>query len=225
MDFAGVPWGLPGFLAGLEAENNREWFEVHRADYESLWLKPALDLAAELSGRVAEMGLMAVPKLNGSVRRINRDVRFSNDKRPYQAHWHLILSTGSAFNRLPGVHLVIDPEGFGYGVGHYGFAPQALERLRRGFCDEATQDGFLAALARAEGQGAVLDAPDLVRVPKGFPAGAAWDHLLRRKHIVARTEGRRACPDWLFGPDCVAQLVPIIAELAPLARWLLPYAG
>ncbi len=224
MAFAGVRRGLPGFLAGLEAENSREWFEAHRAEYEALWLKPALDLAAALSGPVAEIGLMAVPKLNGSVRRINRDVRFSNDKRPYHAHWHLVLSTGSAVNKVPGVHIVISSEGFGFGVGHYGFAPEALERLRRAFCESGQREAFLAALALAEGQGAHLDAPDLARVPKGFPAGAEWDHLLRRKHIVARTQGRRSCPDWLFGPDCVAGLLPIIADLAPLARWLKPFA-
>jgi uncharacterized protein (TIGR02453 family) len=171
------------------------------------------------------MGLMAVPRLNGSVRRINRDVRFSSDKRPYHVHWHLVLSTGLEFNKVPGVHLVISPEGFGYGVGHYGFAPEALDRLRRAFCDDGQRAGFQGALARAEGQGAELDAPDLARVPKGFPVGAEWDHLLRRKHIVARTQGHKACPDWLFGPDCVSGLIPIIADLAPLARWLVPFAG
>jgi uncharacterized protein (TIGR02453 family) len=225
MAFDGVPRGLVGFLAGLEAENSREWFEAHRADYEALWLKPALDLAAALSAPVAEMGLRAVPKLNGSVRRINRDVRFSHDKRPYQAHWHLVLSTGPAFNKLPGVHLVISPEGFGYGAGHYGFASEGLERLRRAICDDSQRAGFLFALARAQGQGAELDAPDLVRVPKGFVAEPEWEHLLRRKHIVARTQGHKPCPDWLFGPGCVAGLLPIIADLAPLARWLVPFAG
>lgn len=220
MGFQGVPRGLPGFLAGLEAENNRAWFEAHRAEYDALWLKPALDLAAALSGPVAEMGLMAVPKLNGSVRRINRDVRFSTDKRPYHTHWHLILSTGPAFNKVPGVHLSISAQGFGFGAGHWGFSPEGLERLRLAFCDDARRAAFLDVLARAEGQGARLEAPDLARVPKGWPAGADWDHLLRRKHIVVRTGEDRPFPDWVFGPDWVAGLMPIIADLAPLARWL-----
>ncbi len=70
-----------GFLAGLEAGNSRDWFAAHRAAYEALWLNPGLDLAAALSGPVAQMGLMAVPKLRGSIRRNNRDVRFPNAKR------------------------------------------------------------------------------------------------------------------------------------------------
>ena len=223
MAFQGVPRGLVGFLAGLVAENSREWFEAHRREYEEVWLKPALNLVAALSGPVAQMGLMAVPKLNGSVRRINRDVRFSTDKRPYQAHWHLVLSTGPEFGKVPGVHLVLTAKGFGYGVGQYGFSPQGLERLRQAFCDDRTRAAFLALLARAEGQGARLEPPDLVRVPKGF-AASDWDYLLRRKHVVVRTGQDLAAPEWLFGPDCLAGLVEIVADLAPIARWLVPFS-
>lgn len=220
-----MPRGLVEFLAGLEAQNNRDWFEAHRAEYEALWLKPALDLAAALSGPVAKMGLTAVPKLNGSVRRINRDVRFSADKRPYHAHWHLILSTGAAFNKVPGVHLVVTAKGFGFGVGQYGFAPDGLVRLRRAFCEDASRADFLTALTRAGARGATLEAADMARVPKGFAPGAAWEHLLRRSHVVVRTQADLPHPDWLFGPDCVAGLLPIFADLAPLARWLVPFAA
>lgn len=224
MEFPGIPRGLLGFLAGLEADNSRDWFEAHRAEYEALWLKPALDLAAALSGPVAEFGLMAVPKLNASVRRINRDVRFSADKSPYHTRWHLLLSTGPAFNKVPGVHLVISSAGLGFGAGHYGLSPEGLARLRAAFCDEGRRAEFLALLARAEGQGVRLTPPDLAKVTKGLPPGADWDHLLRRKHLVVRTPEHMAFPEWLFTQDCMAGLLPIIADLAPLARWLAAFA-
>ena len=82
MAFAGMPRETVTFLQGLQANNSRAWFEAHRAEYEAFWPKPGLDLAAELSGPAAKLGLMAVPKLNGSLRRILRDSRFSADKRP-----------------------------------------------------------------------------------------------------------------------------------------------
>ncbi len=223
--YAGLPRGLPAFLGELEANNSRDWFEAHRSEYEALWLKPALDLAAALSGPVAVLGLMAVPKLNASVRRINRDVRFSADKSPYNPRLHLLLSTGAEFNRSPGVHLVFSAQGFGFGVGHYGFTPAGLEQMRAAFCDDIQRHMFLAALARAEAHGVRLTAPDLAKVPKGLPSGHDWDHLLCRKHLVARTPEHTPFPDWLFTTACVPGLVDLVADLAPVAQWLTRFAG
>lgn len=221
MTFQGFTPATFAFLAGLEATNTRDWFEAHRADYQAHWLTPGLDLAAALSGPVADLGLMAVPKLNASLRRLNRDTRFSADKRPYHARLHLILSTGPAFNKDPGVHLVLGPTGLGYGVGQWAFDPPALDRLRQAFCDADQRAGFLAALALAERRGARLDRPELARLPKGWQAAPEWEHLLRLKHVVVRTpEPGAALPDWLFTDQAVPRLVDLVAGLATMARWL-----
>lgn len=219
---AGLPPGLMDFLRGLEARNSRDWFEDHRAEYEALWLRPGLDLAAALSGPASRLGLMAVPRLNASLRRIHRDTRFSADKRPYEPRLHLILSTGAEFNKVPGVHLVIGPGSFGHGVGQWLFTPDQLEALRRALADPPARAEFLALYARAQAVGEALDPPDLARLPKGWTADPEWEHLLRRKRLVIRTQGDLPAPDWLFTPECVPRLVALVAEIAPIAQWLLP---
>lgn len=220
-----LPRALPAYLADLHAHNSRDWFEAHRDAYEALWLRPALDLVAALSAPAAALGLMAVPRLNASVRRIHRDVRFSADKAPYHTELHLILSTGPGFNKGPGVHLVVSERGFGFGAGHYGIAPAGLAQLRAAFCDAAERATFLSLLERLEGQGAQLTPPDLARVPAGLPAGADWDHLLRRKHLVARTLDHRPYPDWLFTAECVPKLSALLEDLAPFALWIARHSG
>lgn len=220
MGFQGVPRETVAFLRGLEANNNRDWFEAHRAEYEAFWLKPGLDLAAELAWPVGGHGLHVAPKLNGSLRRIYRDVRFSGDKRPYEPRLHLILSVGTTFGKLPGVHLVIGPQGFGHGVGQWAFSPDQLDALRRSFCDTGKRAEFLAGLARAEALGESLGEPELARVPKGWEPEESWAHLLRRKSVVIRTQDDPPHPDWLFGPGCVSRLAAMASDLAPLARWL-----
>ena len=221
MTYGGLPRDTIGYLRGLAAHNDRDWFEGHRADYAAHWLGAGLDLVAALSGPCAALQppLMAVPKLNASLRRINRDVRFSKDKRPYEPRLHLILSTGPAFNKVPGVHLVIDGDGLGYGAGHYGFAPEGLERYRRAMADPARRQGFEAMLAMAGKVGAVLDAPDLMRVPKGFEV-ADWDGLILRKSVIVRTPRPMDHPDWLFGDVAVTHLMGIVIALAPVAQVL-----
>lgn len=225
--YQGLPRATPDYLAALAAHNDRDWFEARRDRYAQDWLAAGLDLAAALSGPCAGLTppLLAVPKLNASLRRIHRDVRFSPDKRPYDPRLHLILSTGPAFNKVPGVHIVIGADGLGYGAGHYGFTPPMLERFRHRLCEPGARAGLEALLAQAAQVGCLLDPPDLTRVPRGFDAAPDWDHLIRRKCVILRTPAPLPLPAWLFTPDCVDGLMRIVRALNPLAHWLTEFAA
>lgn len=221
--------GYPGlrrttfdYLGALAAHNDRDWFEAHRGDYEAHWLQAGLDLTAALAPlcQAMEPRLLAVPKLNQSLRRINRDTRFSKDKTPYQPWLHLILSTGPAFNKVPGMHIVLQPEGLGYGAGHYGLEPAALDRMRARICTPADREALLRALAAAQAEGSEIDPPDLARVPKRYDAAPDWDHLLRRKGMIVRTQRNLPAPDWLFSPDAPDELARITRAHLPLLHWL-----
>ncbi|WP_284165399.1 DUF2461 domain-containing protein [Frigidibacter sp. SD6-1] len=222
MTYSGLPRATFDFLADLEQNNDRGWFEDHRADYEAHWLSAGFDLIAALAPLCDRMEprLLAVPKLNQSLRRIHRDTRFSRDKTPYQPSLHLILSTGSAFNKVPGMHIVLTPEGLGYGAGHYGLDPAALDRMRARMCDAEDRAALLSALDRAAEAGSTLDAPDLARTPKGYETEPGWDHLLRRKSLIARTQENLAPPDWLFTPEAPERLAAIARAHLPLLAWL-----
>ena len=143
------------FLKDLEANNSRDWFEANRDRYEAYYKDAALAFIAELSGRMAALDppLQAVPKLNGSLRRINRDVRFSKDKSPYSARLHMIFWAGEKPIGGPGMHVVLSPKGVGYGGGHFGIEPARLSTLRTRILGP-DGDGLIAALDAA----AALDA-------------------------------------------------------------------
>jgi len=221
-DYAGLPRQTLSYLAELEANNDRTWFEAHRADYETHWLTAGFDLVAAMAQHCNAMTprLLAVPKLNQSLRRIHRDTRFSKDKTPYQPWLHLILSTGPAFNKVPGMHIVLTPRGLGYGAGHYGLPPDALDQLRNRICDDRDRRDLLAALEAAAKVHSVLDEPDLARVPKGYAADPAWDHLLRRKSLIVRTQSELPLPDWLFTPAAPERLAAISRAHLPLLAWI-----
>lgn len=74
-------------------------------------------------------------------------------------------------------------------------------------------------LARAEEVGAVLDPPDLARVPKGFEA-APWDSYLRRKSVIVRTPQERPIAGAMVGPGATDEWMAVVGALAPLAHWL-----
>ncbi len=80
------------FLKALDFHQSREWFQENRALYESELHEPFCDLVETLSERFLAAGLGLRGDRKKSLFRINRDVRFAKDKRPYNQHLSAILS-------------------------------------------------------------------------------------------------------------------------------------
>ena len=209
------------FLADLEANNDKSWFDANRARYEAYWKEAALDFIAGVSPDLAGLDppLLAEPKLNRSLRRINRDVRFSKDKSPYNARLHMIFWTGGHPNRSPGLHVVLTPGGVGYGAGQFGLEPQALKALRERIAG-ADGDGLIAGLEAAEKVRCEIGEPDLARLPKGFEAEGRRAELLRYKAIVARTYDHSDPSSSVIGAGAKDWLLGKAEALMPLLRWL-----
>ncbi len=222
MTFQGFPRETFAFLEGLKANNEKAWFDAHRADYDRYFRDVAFDLIAALSGLMSNLtpALCAEPRVNGSLKRINRDVRFSKDKTPYNARMHLVFWSGDHPNRSPAMHVVIGPERMGFGAGTFGLSPGDLTRMRRRICDPNDRAGLIAAQAYAEAIGCEWDAPDLKRLPSGFEADGDWEHLLRRKSFVMRTLDDPALPDWIRTPDCADRIMDLTRACLPLIAWL-----
>ncbi|MCB1496488.1 MAG: DUF2461 domain-containing protein [Bauldia sp.] len=213
--------GLPRFLDELSRNNNKNWFDAHRDRYQQVYVAPALALIAAMAEPLAALDppLTANPKVNGSLRRINRDVRFSRDKRPYSAMLHLIFYTGERANHGPGVHVVVGPGRFGIGAGHWAFEPAQLEAYRAAVTTRAGARGLLAALDKAGTIGCRPDAPQLARLPRGYDATEPVATMLRRKGVVVRSKDQ-PIPDALFGAKAPAFLLARIKALMPLIAWL-----
>ena len=107
-----LPTATVEFLAELRAHNSREWFDAHRARYERDLLAPAKQLVTELAPLLERLapGIRAEPRVLGSIFRINRDTRFSSDKRPYKDHLDFWFWHGDRARAVSGLFLRITPE-------------------------------------------------------------------------------------------------------------------
>lgn len=210
------------FLADLEANNEKAWFEANRERYEACWKAPALAFITALAEPMAglEPPLKAEAKLNGSLRRINRDVRFSNDKSPYRPALHLVFWSGDHPNRSTGMHVVLHPKGVGYGTGLYVLAPKQLARYRDMVMDPVERRALVEALDEARAAGCTLGEPDLKRLPKGYAAEGRAAELLRYRSLVARTHGTDAKPQVVTGEGAVDWVMARTRALLPLMRWM-----
>ena len=76
------------FFVDLKTNNNKQWFEQHRMTYETQVLEPAKAFVRAMAPRLKTISqnIIAVPKINKSLFRINRDTRFSLDPSPYKTN-------------------------------------------------------------------------------------------------------------------------------------------
>ena len=209
------------FLRSLARNNDREWFHAHKADYEQHVRQPFLALITDLQPALSEVSehYRADPKtVGGSLFRIHRDTRFSNNKAPYK-NWQgaRLFHARSKEVEAPSFYLHLQPGNCFIGAGLWHPEPDTLRRIRHFIVDNP---GSWAAAAHGTAFRKRFDLDDdemLVRPPRGFPTDFAYLDDLRRKNHVAL----RAIDDaTMTGPRLLSTLAKDLQGLGPYMDYL-----
>lgn len=167
------------FLRRLKENNNREWFNAHKAEYQradSLFKEFAAALIDGISSFDGSVGGLT---LADCTYRIYRDTRFSPDKSPYKTHMGVFVAPHGKKAGYAGYYFHLDPnEGSMMYAGLYMPEPIVLRSVREEIIDNG--DGLVAAIKATNGFSLCTDNA-LKRNPKDFPAGHKYDELLRLK--------------------------------------------
>ena len=187
-DFQGFPRDAAAFLAELTKNNDRDWFQRQKGRYAESVQEPARALVRALGEWFAGFAPHVVAddrKVGGSLMRINRDVRFSKDKRPYDPRvaaqfFHELGKKASA----PGYYVHIGPEGVTFGAGIWRPETPALASIREKIVAKpddwaAVRDdkAFRKAFPEIGGE-------SLKRPPRGFDADHPHVEDLKRKDLA-----------------------------------------
>ena len=171
------------FLADLAANNERDWFNPRKAEYERLLKAPFEALVAALAERLEARGIPLLADPKRSIFRIYRDTRFSKDKSPYKTH------LGASFPWLErsadGTTVVADAAAHGNG-GYFNFQPGEMYVGGGMWMAEKPR---LDAFRRA-----IVEDPDRVRAAleePGFLAGLRVGHRPRAPQARAARVARR----------------------------------
>ena len=214
---------LTQFLTELKENNNRPWFIMNKPRYDILreeFLEVVTQLIAEL-GKFDKQVVACNPKK--AMFRINRDIRFANDKSPYKTRF----SAGFAPNDKrrpsagagPTYYFHIEGDGtLGFGVGEYIPPAPRLKAIRQHVVNDAT--GFSKVLKnkalRATFDGFDLEGA-LQRPPKGFDPDHEHIDYLKMKSFFVWTEVKLP----LNAPDkLVPQLASGFKDAFALVTWL-----
>lgn len=217
----GFPRASFAFLEGIAAHNDKAWFEANRALYETGYTAPAKAFVAELGPRLRAISpdVQFEPRVNGSIARINRDIRFSKDKRPYKDHLDLWFWHGDRRSwDQPGFWFRLTAEKLYLGTGLHRFDKELLERFRQSVIHPRSGRALLAAIAEVKASGDYWIGEKTRKLPpRGYETDPDRAEYLLYEGLTAGAElpaSVAAQPD--FADICARHF----ANTWPVARWL-----
>lgn len=198
-----------GFFRDLADNNSRDWFAPRQDHYIAAIRRPGEQLAHAMADEITR--LTGTPH-RAKLFRIQRDVRFTKDKSPYNAWLQMVWTPFDPGHLSPVLFFSVEPDDTVLGCGILGLKGDDLTRYRS-FVDARGAE-LQAAIGAA---GAVLSdhmAEPLTRVPKPYAPDHPHGELLRRKSLLAmRSLGRY----WMPGAaGVVAALTEEIRPFLPL---------
>lgn len=202
------------YLSELEQNNNRDWFNAHKPRFKAQLERPFADLLGALSNRLSD----ARRPLSGgkaTMFRMNRDIRFSQNKAPYKTAVSGMLTPSGAKSEVAGVvYLHLEAGGGFAAAGYYNLSPKQLVPIRDAIVERA--EAFDTVLDDIATSGYALDDTySLTSMPRGYADHAAHRHAdhIKRKSLLIQHPLTEA--DWTTG-DVVDHVERLARAAMPL---------
>jgi uncharacterized protein (TIGR02453 family) len=178
------------FLTDLRAHNEKAWFDANRARYESGFIEPAKAFVEVIGPELNDLvpRIHAEPSVGGSIFRINRDIRFSSDKRLYKDHLDFWFWEGERKAAASALFLRIWPDGVVVGAGAHGFDKYQLATYRDAVADPVAGAELAMIVTDLEVAGHEIGGETYKRVPRGYAADGMAERLLRHSALYVHVE-------------------------------------
>lgn len=208
------------FLSSLAIHNDKSWFDVHRADYDSAkkdyiafvdgLIDGLSDFDDDITGQSGKSCLF----------RINRDVRFSHNKAPYKTNLGASIAKGGRKSAFAGYYFHLEPGASFVGGGLWMPMPPALSKVRQeiDYCLDEFRKMVESSVFHTH-FGSLAGGPEmrLQRVPKGYTADNPAADYLRFKSFVAMKPISDAS---LTSTTLLKESINAFKVLSPLLRFL-----
>ncbi|WP_299610843.1 DUF2461 domain-containing protein [uncultured Aquimarina sp.] len=119
------------FFKELEFNNHKEWFHANKKRYEASVKRPFEIFVGKMIQEIQKYDPTLQIDAKECILRINRDIRFSEDKSPYNLYYTAFVSKGGRKDKsVPGLFLRLSPIMVGVMGGCFGITKEQLFNLR-----------------------------------------------------------------------------------------------
>jgi uncharacterized protein (TIGR02453 family) len=211
------------FLSDLKQHNDREWFANNRKRYEEArtnfesFVQAVIDKIAEFDPILKGL------EVKSCTYRINRDIRFSNDKTIYKTHFGAFIVKGGKNNgdRFAGYYVHVEPGNNSMIAGGAYMPPMPwLTAIREKIAEQGDQfikiingKEFLNFFGKIEGE-------KLKSAPKGYPKDHSYIELLKLKSFLA---SKIISDKEIITSDCFGVILKASRTMKPLNDFLNDY--
>ena len=208
------------YLSNLTNNNNREWFHENKTHYETCVRTPALHFIEDIAPDLAIISphFLALPKkVGGALMRVNRDIRFGKDKRPYKTNIGIQFRHERGKDvHAPGFYVHIENNSCFIGVGIWRPDNPSLGKIRDAMVENS--DKWIKARDdKAFTKHFTLEGDVLKNPPRGYDKAHPLIDDLKRKDFIAVTNFTdKQITSTKFMPHVVERF----EQAAPLMRFL-----
>lgn len=202
------------FLQQLKLNNDKVWFDENRNLYTQLrkefeaFLEVVITAVSQFDREISQTTARA------SIFRINRDIRFSNDKRPYKTNFGAFIAKGGRKGINGGYYIHIEPGECFLAGGIYMPSAPMLKAIREEIYENIDEfKEILHAPSFVKHFGDRMGDEKLKSAPRGFPRDFAdMDYLKYKSYTVIKSES-----------DSVYQKADFIQEVKEVFRAMAPF--
>ena len=191
MEFKGFSKKTLPFLESIRKNNNKEWFEAHRNEYENYILNPSRLFVAEMGEHLMalEPTINYEPKINKSLFRIFRDTRrMGANKLPLKHRIGFIFWQGNN-KRLQSssFYMHFSPDELFVAVGVRWFEKPMLDAYREYINDDDKRNELQNILDEITSKGYKIIDKGYKRFPRGFDESMSNAELSLYKGMATYT--------------------------------------
>ena len=210
------------FLNDLKKNNNRDWYIKNKAAYTEA--KTNFESFVQLIiNKIADFDpIMKGLEVKSCVYRINRDIRFSNDKSPYKSHLGAFIVKGGKKNgdKFAGYYVHIEPGKSIIAGGAYMPPTPWLSAIREKIDEEPDRILKIISDKKFITYFGKIDGEKLKSSPKGYPSDHPNIDLLRFKSYLVVNE----VPDKVvLSPDYFDYMIEVLKAMKPFNDFLNDY--
>ena len=173
------------FLSQLEENNNREWFQRNKKQYDEAKSEVESFVNSIIPGLAKFDEAVKYVEAKDCMFRIFRDVRFGKDKSPYKINMGAWITRSGRKSPGPGYYIHLQPGGSFLAAGVYMPEPDQLKKIRNEIYYNVTEFKSILNEKNLKKYNASLLENDKVKMaPRDFPKDFPEIDLLKYKHYT-----------------------------------------
>jgi uncharacterized protein (TIGR02453 family) len=192
------------FLNNLAENNNREWFQANKKDYEKVKTEFESFCQETLTGLAEFQDDLLNTNVKDCIFRINRDLRFSLDKSPYKKYISAAFGPGGRHSKKVDFYIQIQPNETFLGGGMWSPTSSQLANFRQEIDYNPERIKSIIENREFKAYFNEIHGEKVKNMPKGYPIDHPDIELLKYKQLffVHRYENNE-----VFSTDFAQELI------------------